>query len=390
MLIATTNFPLRRRGDRTGNFVVDPILALADRLDQVVLTPLDDHLAARRERFAGAIEVRRFGYWWPRRAQALAQGDGIPTNLRAGWLPRLQLLPLLVVFAWQILRHARDADVVHAHWLPVAVLALPARWRHGTPIVVTLHGTDVTQFPDAAVRWALRRVDVVVSAHDDLLATVARLAPEVRTERIRHLVEPQPVDPAEAADAAALLGEAPLGLFVARLSPERDPVTFVRAVPAALTVAPAARFAVVGDGPLRAEVEAEVARLGLGDRIAVLGHRADVWTFLGRAGAFTALSDRNNVWVTALVEAMRAGVPVVATTAGATADALRHDHDALLVPVADPGAVGAAMGALLADPVRGKRIAAAAHDTLAREGFAPDAVKHATVALFTDLAQARP
>ncbi|HEX9888130.1 MAG TPA: glycosyltransferase [Nitriliruptorales bacterium] len=386
VLVATSNFPLRERGDMTGNFVVDPILALAGEVDHVVVAPLDTGLAARRERFAGRVDVHRFRYWPVRSQHALAYGQGIPAALATSWLARLQLLPFVVTFALTLLAHARHADVIHAHWLQNALLALPAARLTRTPLVVTLHGTDVTQFPSRFVRWALGRVDVVVSAHDDLLATARELQPATPRVRIRHLVEPQPLVADQVAEVRSRLGDGPLALFVARLSPERDPLTFVRAAPHLLAEVPGARLAVVGDGPLRDAVESEIDRLGLRERVHTFGYRADVWTFLSQADAFAAISDRNNAWVTAMVEAMRAGVPVVATSAGDTARALTDGHDALLVPVGDELALAEALRRLLTDEDLATRIAAGAHETLHREGFGVEDVRAATLALYRRLA----
>lgn len=388
VLVVTTNFPLRERGDVTANFVVDPVVALArdGSVEQRVVAPLDTHRAARRERFAGVVDVRRFRSWAPRRRTAVPYGDGIPTNVARSWAARLQLPFFALALLFAVARHARWADVVHAHWLPTALVALPVCRLLGRPLVVTLHGTDVTQLPTWATAPVLRRVDVVVTAHEDLAALVRRLAPGTRLEQVRHLVEPQPV-PAEAArELDAWLDGAPLALFVARLSPERDPVTFVRAAARVREQVPTARFAVVGDGVLAEDVEREVAAAGLGDVVLRTGHRPDVWTFLGRATAFAALSDRNNIWVTALVEAMRGGVPCVVTRAGDSARVLTHDEDALLVDVGDAAAVADQLVRLLTDPDLARRIADGAGARLERAGFAPEVVKARTVALYRELA----
>lgn len=388
VLVATTNFPLARRGDRTGNFIVDAVTALTGEVDQTVVMPNDDATGAPREVWEGVVPVVRFQYWWPRRHMRLAHGDGIPTNLARSWLARLQLPALIVMFAWTLWRCARNADVIHAHWLPVALLALPARWRSGAPLVVTLHGTDVTQFPRWFVRWALRRVDVVVSAHDDLLRRAAGLAPGVRRERIRHYVVPQR-DHRDDPDAAALDrdgGPGRLVLFVGRLSPERDPLTLVRAAPGVLAALPDTTFAIVGDGPLLPQVEAEIARLGVRAQVEAFGYRRDVWSFLDRADVFTALSDRNNAWVTAMVEAMRAGVPVVATTAGETATALTDGEDALLIPVGDHEALASALVEVLSDDTLAARLRNGARRTLARAGFDPGTVLAELTSLYRELA----
>lgn len=387
VVVATSHFPRHRRGDVAGNFVVDPLLALADRVDVQVVTPVDeDPDTPLRARLEGRVPVHRFRYWPSRRGHRLAYRRGIPTNLRESWRARLQLVPFAVAFVVTILRHARRADVVHAHWLPVAMLALPARWLLRVPVVVTLHGTDITQFPPWFTRFGLRRMDAVVTAHEDLYRDARRLAPGVPLHQIRHLVEPQPVEDQACAAVRARLGHGPVALFVARLSPERDPVSFVRAAAVARRTVPGARFAIVGMGALRPDVDRAIAELGLADHVVVFGYRADVWTFLRVADCFAALSDRNNVWVTAMIEAMRAGLPVVATTAGDTAQQLTDGQDALLVPVGDVEAIGAALARLLADPALRERVAAGATRRLADVGFDPDRVRELTLGLYRGLA----
>lgn len=387
VVVATSHFPRFRRGDVTGNFVVDPILGLADRVEFTVVTPTDEQPdVPRRARFAGACDVERFRYWPVRRQQMVAYRRGIPTQLKESRLARVQLPVFVLAFLVGLLRAARRADVVHAHWLPVALLALPCRWLYRTPVVVTLHGTDITQFPDWFTRLGLRRMDAIVTAHDDLYAEAGRLAPDVPLHSIRHLVEPQRVGDQARREVRARLGDGPTALFVARLSPERDPLLFVHAAARALEQVPDARFALVGDGTLRPEVDAAIAEHQLEDRVVAFGYRQDVWTFLREADCFTALSDRNNIWVTAMVEAMRAGLPVVATTAGDTAATLTDDLHALLVPVGDVEATADALARLLGDADLRARIAAGGADRLATAGFDPQLVREQMVELYTSLA----
>lgn len=389
VLVVTTNFPLRVRGDVTGNFVYDPIVALQDDVDFTVLAPLDPHHAARRESLGSSIAVHRFQYFWPRSAQRLAYGYGIPENLQTSRVAWLQLPFLCVQLVRWILRLARRVDVIHCHWLLTVPFALPARAVHGVPVIATLHGTDVNESPSWLLRAILRRCDLVVSSHDDLLERVRRLEPRVRAERVRHLIEPQPTDPAGEALLARALPDGPLVVFVGRLSPVRDPLTLVRAVPRLAEQVPGVRVAILGEGPQRPALEAEVARLGVGERVVLFGHRHDVWTFLRRADAFVALSPANNVWVTALAEAMTAGVPAVATRSGATAATLTDGHDALLVPVADAGALADALARVLTDRELAGRLAANARRTLATAGFDPAEVRERTLEAYRRSALAR-
>lgn len=387
VLVVTTNFPIRVRGDVTGNFVYDPIIALQDEVDFTVLAPLDASEAPRQEPLAPGVEVRRFQYFWPRSAQRLAYGYGIPENLQTDRSSWLQLPFLCLQFILWTLRLARTVDVIHCHWLLTVPLALPGARFHGKPVVATLHGTDINDVPRWILRLLLPRCDLLVSSHDDLLETVRRLAPDVPTRRIRHLIEPQSVDDEGVVALRRHVPEgAPLVVFVGRLSPVRDPLTLVKATPRLLEKVPDARVAILGEGPQRPALESEIERLDVRDHVVLLGHRPDVWTFLRHADVFTALSPLNNVWVTALAEAMTAGVPAVVTASGATPATLTDGHDALLVPTGEPEPLADALARVLTDRGLGERLAVNAGHTLAEAGFDPAHVRAQTLDTYRELA----
>src|SRR5205085_7949358 len=115
VVVLTTSYP-RFAGDAAGRFVADAVeLVRARGVEVEVVSP---------------ASLRHFG---------IAYGAGVTQNLRRRpWLG-LALPILLVSFVRAARRAARDADVVHAHWLPVGAVALATR----RPVVVTVHGTDV-------------------------------------------------------------------------------------------------------------------------------------------------------------------------------------------------------------------------------------------------------
>ena len=102
------------------------------------------------------------------------------------------------------------------------------------------------------------------------------------------------------------------------------------------------RFAAAGHGPLAVEVRAEHARLGLGDRFALLGHRDDAIRLLAGADLFVLASGHEGLPV-AVMEALALGVPVVATRVGGLPEVVTDGVDGLLVPPGDPAALAAAI-----------------------------------------------
>jgi len=123
-----------------------------------------------------------------------------------------------------------------------------------------------------------------------------------------------------------------------------------------------------GDGPLRPRLEAAARGAGLADRAHFLGWWEDLPALYADLDV-VALTSRNEGTPVCLLEAMAAGVPVVATAVGGVGDVVRHGETGLLVPPGDPGALAAAMAALLGDPERrsslglaGRRAAYPAYD----------------------------
>ena len=111
---------------------------------------------------------------------------------------------------------------------------------------------------------------------------------------------------------------------------------------------------------------AKAATLGVADRVRWLGHRDDVPALLAAADLFV-LPSLNEGLPLAAMEAMLAGVPIVATDAGGTGEIVRDGVTGVLVPPGDPHALSAAIQALLSDRSRAARLAIAARELIERE-----------------------
>lgn len=158
------------------------------------------------------------------------------------------------------------------------------------------------------------------------------------------------------------LGAVPLIGIVARLAPVKAHNVFLRAAAALRERMPDVHFVVVGDGELRASLEALASELGLGGCLTFLGWRSDVERVYADLD-LVVLSSRNEGSPIALIEAMASGTNVVATAAGGVPDVVRHGETGLLVNPDDPAALSASMEELLrADSGRRAAMAAAARD----------------------------
>ena len=117
-----------------------------------------------------------------------------------------------------------------------------------------------------------------------------------------------------------------------------------------------------------------MARAGLTDRITLAGHQEDVKPFYGLADLFVMPSHSEGS-PNALLEAMMAHVPIVATHVGGIPEIVTHGETALLVPPSDPAALAAALAQLLANPALAQRLALAAQRQ-ALDHHQPAAYRH--------------
>jgi len=146
---------------------------------------------------------------------------------------------------------------------------------------------------------------------------------------------------------------------------------------------PEAIFAIAGDGPDRASLEAHASSLGITDRVRFLGHRRDVPALLAAADLFVLPSLHEGLPLAAL-EAMAAGVPVIATAIGGTSEIVRDGETGTLVPPADGVALAAAITRALSNRERATRLASAARVLVQRE-YSVDSMVRAVSDVYEEL-----
>ena len=189
--------------------------------------------------------------------------------------------------------------------------------------------------------------------------------------------------PADAPAATPADVDTPVIITVARLAPPKDLALLLQALS---TVRSPFHLRVVGDGPLRSALEAQAATLNLSHQITWLGTRSDVPQHLAEAHLF-ALVSRQEGFPIAILEAMRAGLPVVASDVGGVREAVQPERTGLLVPRGDAGALADALEALLADSARREAMGQAGRADFARR-FSAHQMCRATLDVYRELAPA--
>ncbi|MFI6865280.1 glycosyltransferase [Nocardia sp. NPDC050406] len=157
------------------------------------------------------------------------------------------------------------------------------------------------------------------------------------------------------------LGEGDLVVgLVATLRPEKDHATFLRAARLVADELPTARFLVVGDGPMRAEIEALVTELGLASQVVLAGSRPDIPALLRAMDVVVLSSYSVECFPMALLEAMAAGRPAVCTAVGGVPEMLVEGETGYLVPPRAPEPLARRLVEVLSDPAVRQRMGAAA------------------------------
>ena len=165
---------------------------------------------------------------------------------------------------------------------------------------------------------------------------------------------------AELAAELAIPGDAFWAGSLIALVPHKDPENMVRAAAAVLKEAPDTYFLIAGEGPL-AEKTAHLARmLKIQDRFKLIGYRKNPYKILAALDLFL-LSSCEEGMGSVLVEAMNAGLPLLATTAGGITDVVEDGANGLTVPPRDHAALAQAALRLIRDPELRARLAAEAH-----------------------------
>lgn len=290
---------------------------------------------------------------------------------------------------WRLARHLcrNRPAIVHTHSSKAGALGRLAALHAGVPVIVhSPHAFAFQMEVGATRRRVYRTIERVLARHTDCLVAVSHAEAEAAVlvggyARERVVVIENGVRPEEAASPEEGIAvrrelgiplQAPVVLFVGRLTPQKAPEVLVRAAARLLAGQPDAVFVVAGDGPLRPHLEREIARAGCGRGVRLLGRRDDTPRLYAAAQAFV-LPSRWEGLPYALLDALRAGLPVVCTDIAPLREVVQRAGAGILVPPGDPEALSAALAQLLRCPERARSLGAAGracvaqHYTLARQ-----------------------
>jgi glycosyltransferase involved in cell wall biosynthesis len=247
--------------------------------------------------------------------------------------------------------------LVHVH-SPVAAAGARAVAGRGTRVVYTEHNLWDRYHPAtrAANLVTFPRNDHVFAVSETVRTSIRypgplRRLPMPPVETLHHGLDPAALATPADDGVRAELGipeDAPVVGTVANFKAAKDHATLLRAAVQVRQAVPSVRFVLVGQGPLEAETRRLAGQLGLDETVVFAGFRTDAARLMDAFDAF-ALSSTYEGLPIALIEAMAAGCPAVATRVGGVPEVVADGVHGVLVPPRDPAALAAGLVRLLGD-----------------------------------------
>ena len=383
VVMVTSSYP-RFPGDLTGTFV-EPIAHGVAARGHAVHLVAPWHPRVRRPRREGNVHFHFYRYAPFASLNVFGYAGALRADVslrRAAWAAA----PLALPAAWRTARRvsrAAGATVLHAHWaIPSGAVAAAA--AGSTPLVVSLHGSDVFVAERhgairPAARYAFRRAGWVTACSEDLRSRAAGLGADAgRSEVVPYGVDVDRFRPDAAArarlrDRHGIPSDAPVVVAAGRFVRKKGFEHLIDAVAALAPGLPALRLALVGSGDLDGELRARAAERGIAERVVWPGAvpQSDVAGWLAAADVAAVPSVRDDAGnvdglPNVVLEALASATPVVATPAGGIATVAVDRETALVVPERDAGALAKTIGELMSNPALRRRIGRAARDHVRR------------------------
>lgn len=288
-----------------------------------------------------------------------------------------------------------SVDLIHTSLLEADIVGGLAGRLASVPVVSTLcniAGDPIRLADNPRNSWlkfaamnqiwggALRAFHTHSIAISDAVRASAITSFRMKRERItviyRGLEPTRPAPSLPRADARRRLGfddASPLFLSIGRLAPQKGHKHLIAALPTVVRQFPKTKLAIVGEGWLRSNLEAQVASLGLTRNVVFLGKRTDIPELFAACDAFVFPSLFEGLGVS-LLEASYAGCACLSTNTGPIPEVVRDGETGLLVPPADSQALASALLRLANDPELVRRLGFAARESALQRFMLPDKV----------------
>jgi len=310
----------------------------------------------------------------------------------------VELVPCAGRCDWRAVTHIRrliakhQADVLHPHGYKADLYAYAAARPRRMPIVATSHNWPNPLWSTRAYavldRWVMRSFDRIAVVSDVVAEIIRRSG--VRAEKVRMIFNGIDCERFQSAEAtlrhAVVSDDETLVGFVGRFVPEKGGEILLRAARMVLREHPQTRFALVGDGPSRAEWEQLAVELGIRRQVLFTGVRQDMPGVYASLDLFV-LPSVCEAMPMCLLEAMAAGKAVIASRVGAVPK-LIDEHTGVLLNPGNTEALAGAIRALLRNPEQRSRFGQNASERV-RQRFSSEAMAAQYRSLYREVTDQR-
>ena len=353
LLVLASTYP-RWPQDKVPNFVENFVTQMTPVFKAIRVIVPHYKGAQRKEQPGPTVTITRFRYAYPYSFEDIAYGE-----FKKNALYPIKTLLYVAAELWTtfVVTLRSRPVVVNAHWLiPQGFVAVLLKPLFNNKVVISVHGADVFTLNGAAMRkvkrFVLRRADAVVvnsSATQEVCRGIF--------DRDYPII-PMGVD----TNRFSRQGKKQAGktlelLFVGRVTEEKGVEYLCQAVAALHKQHRAVHLTIVGDGPLRPQLENYVADNHLSQAITLAGwvQQSQLAPYYEQADIFVGpsiehVSGWREAFGVVFAEASAMGLPVITTSTGGIKDIIKHEVNGLVVPQKDSGAIVSALERLQGDP----------------------------------------
>lgn len=375
VLFVTTTYPLHK-GDSTPPFVADLAKELVKYPDLKIRVIAPHHGGGLKHEIMDGVEVVRFQYTIDPMKQRLAQGCGIPDNLRTYPQAKWQLPAFFLSMAAAVWRHTEWADIIHAHWVEPAFVATLAN-RAGKPMIITVH--SLSPKPSLIYRFALSRADRVLFNSNYTLNDAAKKGYRCKGEIIYQGYDERLFYQRPRAnvwrDRLGIPHDARVVLGLGRLIEVKGLHVLAAAAERILAPRPDCHLIIGGHGPFLKNVEEIKTKMPSGARLHTTGalNREQAAELFAEADLFVnpGIVDskgRADALGVTTIEAMASGLATVGSRVGGLVETIVDGETGVLVEGGNEEQLAREVGRLIDDPALRARMGEAAK-RVAKERF---------------------
>ena len=352
---ALTTSYIRWEGDTAAGFIHNLTSELVKAgVDISVVTPMLSPESKKHEVIDG-VDIHRFHYFRPTNLEGLAGGYGMPENMKRSFLLRHQLPFLFLALFLHGIRVARKCDVIHTFWIPSGFVGLLIKKLMGKPVAFSPLGSGLRQMSIKRLTSFLNEVDVIFTGSGRFEKTYFPPGFEgnfnVRQAMTIINIDSDAVFPIPDEIASQRAMGRKIVYWVARMVPEKNPRTLIKAIPQILERRTDIHFIISGEGPLYEECKRLAAEMGIQNSITFTGHlkNSRVHEYLRHSDLITTTSLMENCFSTTILEGFHLGKPFILSNVGSTGKYFYHGKFAYLYEAGNERKLASAILSVIGD-----------------------------------------